>query len=105
MAGLQGRDLARHDQIDIRPIGVSAFRPGAKQGGGRNLLMAAENAAQIDALVNADPVISLLEADGSIKVVIDTRTGAVARPTLDDVDEGAKFVQVACKLDGLERRD
>ena len=41
--------------------------------------VAAVKRGEIDALVNADPVISTLEADGSIKVVIDTRTAEGTR--------------------------
>ena len=36
--------------------------------------VAAVKRGEIDALVNVDPVISLLESEGSIKVVVDTRT-------------------------------
>lgn len=41
--------------------------------------VAAVKRGEIDALINADPVISLLEADGSIKIVIDTRTAEGTR--------------------------
>ena len=41
--------------------------------------VAAVKRGEIDALVNADPVISLLEAEGAIKVVIDTRTAEGTR--------------------------
>jgi len=41
--------------------------------------VAAVKRGEIDALVNADPVISILEADGSIKVMLDTRTAAGTR--------------------------
>jgi NitT/TauT family transport system substrate-binding protein len=36
--------------------------------------VAAVKRGEIDALVNVDPVISILEAEGSVKVVVDTRT-------------------------------
>lgn len=41
--------------------------------------IAAVKRGEIDALINVDPVISMLETDGSIKVVIDTRTAEGTR--------------------------
>ncbi len=63
--------LARHGfkTEDASYIGIGAGQTA----------VAAVKRGEIDALINADPVISLLEADGSIKVVIDTRTAEGTR--------------------------
>jgi NitT/TauT family transport system substrate-binding protein len=68
----------------IKPTDVSAVGIGASQAA-----VAAIEQKQVDALVNLDPMITVLETRGLIKILADTRTGDGARAIYDGEYPGA----------------